>query len=122
MSPEVQSILEITGIAWLFALLALSFVGVVRLARNGRNNVDRPRREVFRWMSDSASQVSTGAALLALMVYFFSEWFETSGLIISIVYSVAIVIGIVVIPTLARKHSGSGRQKKGANCDDGAID
>ena len=106
MSPEVQQILEITGMAWLVALMSLSFWGFIRLGRNGRNDVARPRREVLRWLTDSASQLSTGAALFALMVYFFTDWFETSGLIISIAYSIFIILAVAFLPTIARRSKG----------------
>ena len=111
MSPEAQQILEITAATWLVALVSLSFLAFARLARNGRNNVPRPRREVVRWLTDWASQFSTAAALVALMVYFFSEWFKTSGLIISIGYSVAVVLAVVFVPIAARRYSGSANQE-----------
>ena len=106
MSPAAQQILEMTAIAWLVALMSLSFWGFIRLGRNGRNDVAHPRREVFRWLTASASQFSTGAALVALMVYFFTEWFDTYGLIVSIVYSVLIILAVAFLPIIARRSQG----------------
>ena len=102
MNPEVQQILEITGGVWLVAIIYLSLSGIVRLARNGLMGVPQPRREVIGWITDWASKFTTGAALIALTVYFFTEWLDTYGLILSLVFLVMILLAVIFMPVVAR--------------------
>ena len=102
MNPEVQQILEITGVVWLLAIIYLSFSGIVRLARNGFLGVPKPRREVIGWITDWASKFTTGAALITLTVYFFTEWLDTYGLILSLVFLVSVPIAVIFVPIIAR--------------------
>ena len=102
MDSEFEAMLTFTATSWLFAVMVLAVVAVHKMYVLGRDGVDRPRRIAMEWLSNLASQVATGAAVLILALYWFVRYAFEDGWIYSSVFFSVGALFVALAPNLGR--------------------
>ena len=110
MTLDVQTILNLVALVWLVTVSLLFIPGIKRVTIVARDKDEpHPRRAVLEWVTNSASQVSTGAALIAMAVYFVSRWWDFAarslgivGIIGVVAYYGAIILTVAFLPNISR--------------------
>ena len=110
MTLDVQTIINLVAVVWLVTVSLLFIPGIKRVTIVARDKDEqRPRRAVLEWVTNCASQISTGAALIAVAVYFISRWWDFAagslgivGIIGVVVYYGTVILIVAFLPNISR--------------------
>ena len=102
---DIETTLTGVGGAWLLAVIVFSVFAVIRMYRNGRDRVNRPRLEALEWLSSWASLIGTAAALVFVATHLFRNAAEENGLISSIVIFALFGLGLYFAPNWGQERA-----------------